>query len=192
MAKNEPKVKPKVKNRRKGLNTTMCTLYYMIIKDAMVIIHLAKMSILDASCDYFKKVVIPEKVYDEVMKGKEKGYLEIIIVEKMLKEGRLRVEKIKNISLLKKANEYNIQGGEAEAIALYWQEKAEYLATDDDNVRKKSEMLNVHIIGTPVILNKLYREKRINKDKFLGAVRKLQKIGWFSSTIIDKMLMEAQ
>ena len=103
----------------------------------MVLIHLAKLSVLEKSCDYFKRVLIPELVYKEFLKGKEKSLPDVPITLKLIESKKIIIEKVKDINLIKKANEFNIQRGEAEVIALYWQEKADFLATDDDNVRKK-------------------------------------------------------
>ena len=170
----------------------MCTLSYMLIKDTMVVIHLAKLSILERSCEYFKRVFIPWMVYQEITKGDEKGFAETPIITSLIKNKKILVKRVKNKGLIKKANQFNIQGGEAEVVALYWQEKAGIIATDDDNVRKKREILNLNIIGTPAILMKLYNEKRINKDKARQCISELRKIGWFSSTILDKILMEVE
>jgi len=167
-------------------------LLQMIIKDSMIIIHLAKITLLEKSCDYFEDVVIPEKVYEEVLEGKEKGYSEVSIIETLITNKKISIKKVGEETILKKANEFNIQKGEAEAVALYWQEKAELLATDDDNVRKKSTILNIKMIGTPSIILKLYKEKIIEKDKTINSLNELKKIGWFSNAIIDKILMEVK
>jgi predicted nucleic acid-binding protein len=71
-------------------------------------------------------------------------------------------------------------------------EKADFLATDDDNVRKKGEILNIKIIGTPAIIYKLFKEKIIGKDKLNSSINKLRKIGWFNNSVLDKILMEAK
>ena len=164
----------------------------VVIKDAMVIIHLAKITILEKSCEYFKKVIIPLKVYDEIMKGNEKGYIEIPLIIELIEKNKITIKNIENNLLLKKAQEFNIQEGEGEALALYWQEKANYLATDDDNVRKKSSILGINIVGTPSIILALYKNKMINAEKFTKSVLELKKIGWFSNAVIDKMLMEVK
>jgi predicted nucleic acid-binding protein len=163
----------------------------MIIKDAMVVIHLAKITLLEKSCDYFKKVIIPKKVYEEITFCREK-HTEIRIVKELIEKKKISIKEIKDKKLLKKLNEFSLQEGEAEVVALYWQERADYLATDDDNVRKKSVILNIKIIGTPVIILKLYKEKMIEKEKFVDSIIKLRKIGWFSNAIIDKVLMEGK
>lgn len=164
----------------------------ILIKDAMVVIHLAKITLLESSCDYFKKVTIPRKVYEEIMAGEDKGYIDVKITDELISKNKIIVKKINNEKFLKKANEFGIQRGEAESIALYWQEKADYLATDDDNVRQKSLILDIKLIGTPTIILKLYKEKIINKEKAILSINELKKIGWFNNTIIDKMLMEVQ
>ena len=163
----------------------------MLVKDSMIIIHLAKITLLEKSCEYFKQVIIPVKVYEEILAGKEK-FAEVRIIEEMINLKKIRVKKINNTILLKKANEFNLQGGEAEAVALYWQEKAEYLATDDDNVRKKSQLLNINTIGTPSIILKLKKEKIIKEDKFMDSLTALKKIGWFNNELITKLIEDAK
>lgn len=47
----------------------------LIIKDSMILIHLAKMQILADSCRHFGNVLIPSKVYEEtVINGKKNGH----------------------------------------------------------------------------------------------------------------------
>ena len=163
----------------------------MIVKDAMVVIHLAKITLLETSCEHFKPVVIPEEVQREILEGKKKGYEDVKVVEELVQAGKLRVKHVRDKKLLKRAEEFNVQGGEGEALALYWQEKADYLASDDDNLRKKSLLLNLKLIGTPAIILRLYQEKRIDRDKLQASLQALRKIGWFSNAVIDKILMEA-
>jgi len=161
-----------------------------IINDSMVIIHLAKLSLLEKSCKYFKKVMIPELVHKEIME--EKNHSEIAIVGELIKNNKIIIKKINNQDLIKKANQFNIQKGEAEVIALYWQEKADFIATDDDNVRKKKILLDIRIIGTPAIILGLYKRKLIDKNKIEQCILELKKIGWFANTILDKIQMEVE
>ena len=154
----------------------------------MVLIHLAKMDLLRKSCDYFTRVCIPEEVKDEVIKG---GYAGAQNIKELIEEGKIDVKEVNN-NLIKKANQFNIQRGEAAAVALYWELKAGLLATDDDNVRKKRDMLKINIIGTPAIILQLYKEKKIKKNDVMEAVKKLKEIGWFANTIWDKIQLEVE
>ena len=161
----------------------------MIVKDAMVIIHLAKITLLEKSCDYFKEVIIPELVHSETVKMEDK-YTETIIIKDLVERGIIKVKKVANRSLMEKANQYNIQRGEAETVALYWQEKSDFLATDDNNVRKKNILLNLNLIGTPSIIFRMYKKNIIDKKKFETSLSELRKVGWFSNAIIDRLLLE--
>ncbi len=162
----------------------------IVIKDTMVLIHLAKLSLLEKSCRFFRQVLIPELVYYEVLK--EKGMPDTQIIAGLVRNEGILIKKVKENSLIKKSNMFNIQRGEAEAVALYWQEKADLIATDDDNVRKKKLLLNIRIIGTPAIILRLFKEDTIDKNKTKQCVSELRKIGWFSNTVLDKMLMEVE
>jgi hypothetical protein len=49
----------------------------IVVKDSMILIHLAKMHLLTDSYQHFGEVIIPTKLYDEtVTKGKKKGHPE--------------------------------------------------------------------------------------------------------------------
>ena len=69
---------------------------------------------------------------------------------------------------------------------------ADYLATDDDNVRKKKDMLKIAVIGTPAIILTLYKKKKISKEKLFESMKILKNVGWFSNTIWDKIMMEVK
>lgn len=164
----------------------------MIIKDSMVLIHLAKITLLEKSCDYFREVIIPIEIHKEILRGSYKGYMDAKIIEELIEIKKIKIKPVTKEELLQKAREFNIFGGEAEAVALYWQEKAYYLATDDDNIRKKAIILNLNLIGTPSIIINLFKENKINKEKYLQSINELRKIGWFNSEVIDKMKMEVK
>jgi predicted nucleic acid-binding protein len=159
-----------------------------LVKDTMVAIHLAKIGCLPSSCDYFAPVLIPPLVHREIMKGKEKGHDDVPIIFNLIEQKKITVKKVTQKELVQKANQFNIQRGEAEAVALYWQEKAVFLATDDDNVRKKRVVLGLHLLGTPAILRHFYQKHIIDGTTLEIAVAELRKIGWFSSVVLDTIL----
>ena len=161
----------------------------MIIKDSMVLIHPAKLTLLETSCDFFKDVAIPKLVYEEVV-GSGDIHPDVMLISGLVKKNKIKIINVRSKKLIKKANQFNIQRGEAECMALYWQEKSKLLATDDDNVRKKSVLLNVNAIGTPAIIIKLYKENHIDRKKLEGSISTLRKIGWFSGGLLDKILLE--
>ena len=165
----------------------------LVIKDSMVLIHLAKITLLETACAYFGQVEIPEKVFNEtVAAGKEKGHYDAALIESAIKSGAIKMRKVKKPELIRKAYDFSIYGGEAEALALYWQENADLLATDDDNVRRKKEILDLKLIGTPAIILLLFNGKKIDSKKAKQSTAKLRKIGWFNSEVIDRIINEVE
>ncbi len=154
----------------------------------MVLIHLAKSGLLESSCQYFGYVTIPEAVFKETVEvGKQKGFPDANVIEQQIMSENIKVQKIKQKELITKANEFNIFDGEAEAVALYWQEKAELLATDDENVRNKKEILKISVVGTPAIIMEMFKAKKISGTEVHQAISILKKNAWFSTTTFDKM-----
>ncbi len=158
----------------------------------MVLIHLAKLSLLETCCDLFSEILVPTEVKKEVVdKGRERGFPDAVIIDEIINKGKISVKDVQDRGLVERANQFNIQRGEAEAVALYWEMKADFLATDDDNVRKKKTILDLKLIGTLPIILKLFRADRIDKDKFERSLIELGKIGWFSSGVLDRIALEA-
>lgn len=166
----------------------------MLVKDAMVVIHLAKMTLLQASCAAFGPVLIPPRVRDEVLAGKEQGYPDAAILEDHLQAGDIEVVDLgpEGDRALSDLDRLSVRGGEAEAVALCWQEDIERLATDDDNVRDKQEILRIRCVGTPALLLSLYKRGAIDRPKLSRALDTLERIGWFSQPVLDKIRMEAE
>ncbi len=150
----------------------------LVVKDSMILIHLAKMQILADSCRHFGEVVIPTKVYEEaVVAGNEKGHPDALIIETTISSDLI---KIKGVEDKKKVNDLKIFGlhlGEAEAVVLYFQEQAHFLATDDDTCRKNRIILGINIISSPAIVLTLFRNCVIAKRKALDCVYALEAIG---------------
>ena len=163
----------------------------MVVADTMVVIHLAKITLLEKSCQRFQRVLIPQEVHREILEGEKKGYEDVKTVQELVRAGKVSVRRVRDKNLLKRAKEFNVQRGEAEALALYWQERADYLASDDDSLRKKSAALDLKLVGTPAMILTLYKEKLIDKHKLVESLRALRKIGWFSNAVLDKIFLEA-
>lgn len=164
----------------------------LVVKDAMVLIHLTKISLLKDTSEFLKEVIVPEKVKIETVDaGKKENYSDAILIEETIEQDYIEVLKVNEEELIERANKFNIYGGEAEAVALYWEKEADFIATDDDNVRKKEQLLDLRIIGTPAILLRLYESNKIKDTKLESSLYELKEIGWFSNSVLDKIRMEA-
>lgn len=160
----------------------------LVIKDSMILIHLAKMSVLESACNFFKEVLIPRKVFEEtVLMGKEKEYPDAIIIEELIKENLIVVKEIRNKEKLDSVEKYGLGAGEAEAVMLYHQENADFLFTDDDVCRKYRGMLNVNVLGTPAIIMILFQNNIITHAKAIQSINLLSEIGWFERELLFEL-----
>lgn len=158
----------------------------------MVLSHLAKMTLLATSCQVFGPVYVPPRVRDEVLAGKEKDYPDAAVVEQAIEDGAIEAVDLGDDARddLAELEKLSVRGGEAHAIALCWQEGIDRLATDDDNVRDKQEILGIRCLGTPALLVGLYRRGAIAREKAMRAVEVLERVGWFSQAVLDTARME--
>lgn len=57
------------------------------------LIHLANVGLIDFLFKLFDKILIPESVYDEVViKGKEEGHSDAIIIEQAISNNKIEVK----------------------------------------------------------------------------------------------------
>lgn len=165
----------------------------LVVKDAMVLIHLARLTLLERACDYFGTVAIPERVFDEtVVAGREHDYSDAEIIAESIDAEGIEVVAVDADGCFERAKQFNLHAGEAAAVALYWQRDADLLASDDDNVRSKRTLLDLALVSTPAILLDLYEADYIGAEKLRRALAGLREIGWFSDAVIDKIKLEAE
>ncbi len=160
----------------------------IVVKDSMVLIHLAKMQVLTYSCQYFGDVIIPTKVYEEtVINGKKKGHPDALIIQQTINSNLIKIKEINNKDNVDNLRLFGLHLGEAEAVALYFQEKAQFLATDDDTCRKNRIILGINIIGSPAIILMLLRKALITRNKAIDCISALETIGWFDTEVRHEM-----
>ncbi len=72
-------------------------------------------------------------------------------------QNSLNENEYKSKSLIKKANECNIQRGEAEAIALYWEKEADLIKVklNNDTLKKVKELEKEESVDRSTIIKKL-------------------------------------
>lgn len=114
----------------------------MIVANSSPIIILAKQGMLDLLKKCFKKVVIPESVYDEVIQ--KSSTPEAIALQKAIKEQWILVQKV---AAMAEIETKNIGQGEKEAISLAYNHKC-LLIIDDDSAKKYASIFGVEAHGT--------------------------------------------
>lgn len=165
----------------------------LVVKDSMVLIHLAATSVLQEACVMFSKVIISPAVHREVVeKGIEKNRPDAYVVKKLEDSKHIGVVTVVRRKLMTELAKYGLKGGELESVALYFQEKADLIASNDDKVRGLQLILNLNLISSPEIILVMARRKVISMEKTLQSLLQLKRIGWFSPSVIDMIAEEVR
>jgi len=119
---------------------------------------------------------ITEEVYDEtVIRGMERAHDDAYEINGLIKEGKLKVENIKNNKLVENMLENRTFGvGECSTLHLFHNLYAKVIVTDDRAFLNLLDRNNIsYIIPTDLIV-RLYELKVITKDEsinFLDAIK---------------------
>jgi len=163
----------------------------LVVKDSMVLIHLAIGGVLKEACIMFGQVIIPSTVHTEVVeRGIQRQHSDAFVVQKLEKEGYIQVVKVTDNKLMDELKHYGLKGGELEAVTLYIQEQADLIASNDDKVRKLRLILSLDLISSLEIIFVMAKNRAIPKNRAVDCINEIKKTGWFSKNIIDSILAE--
>jgi hypothetical protein len=158
----------------------------MIVFDSSTLIFLAKTGLLDDFLkDYQGKILIPREVEAEAC-GRKKSFDALLIRERIQAE-RIAVAKVSNRKWRERLmQDFNIDKGEAEALALAVEKKASVIATDDRNAIKACRLLNIPFASAIAILIRMAEKRAIDPDKIRSSLDALTKYGRYSDAIIKE------
>jgi len=157
----------------------------MIVFDASTLILIAKAELLDL---FLSNVGVPVAIPGQVEKeccGSKKA-LDAVIIQKALDESRIKTVVVKNRRLVAKLQEdFSMGRGEAEAIALALDEKAQFLGIDDKNGIHACKLLGVAFTTAVGILVRSWEKGLVEESEALEKLASLAKHGRYKASIID-------
>lgn len=160
--------------------------------DSCSIILLAKATVLEILADNYK-LLITRNVYQEILEGKNKKFIDALLTEKLVNEGKINIKKIKNKKLIKKlVEDFSLGIGEAETLALTLGKQCEVISTDNKQGRKAAIIYKLNLVGSIDLITSLYKLKLIDKNKAVNALKELKEFGWFQDYLIDKALEDVK
>lgn len=155
----------------------------MIVFDASTLILLARIDLLDLFISsYPGPKLIPPRVRDELLaqKREETPYLIDLIEKKVL---TILKPKLPALSA-RLMEDFRIDAGEADALALAVQEKASLVATDDRNAIRACKLLKLAFTTAVAILVRAAERGVMDKEQALAKLEKLASLGRYKETII--------
>ena len=140
------------------------------ISNASPLIHLAEIGCFNI-LDIWEMILIPQEVFDEVCKFEAPGSKEVrksenISVHSLTGDSKNLAKRL--------ALAYELNLGEAAAIALARQEGISLFFTDDLDARLVALSLGLTVHGSVGILLRAFREKMLTKDGVISKVRMLE------------------
>ena len=133
-----------------------------VVSNASPLIYAAKIGFLGALEKLYGKILMPKSVYNEVVeKGAEKKAADALVIEEAVERGYLQVADLNERARAESevlTKTQNISTGEAEAIALAKQVKAELLLIDERGGTIAARVLGIRTVGLlGVIIEAMYR-----------------------------------
>ena len=117
-------------------------------------------------------ILIPQSVYNEiVVKGKEEGHSDAIILEQTISNGKSKVEKVKADT--QKISTPKLHQGEINAIVLALQSEVDIILLDDEEARIFARKLKINVKGTLGILIELFKQNFLELEEALKYVKKI-------------------
>ena len=166
----------------------------MIIFDASTLILIAKAELLDLFLASIKlPVAIPGGVEKECCSSKKA--LDALMIQKALNESRIEVVAVRNRRLVAKLQaDFSLGGGEAEAIALALNEKAQLLGIDDKNGINACKLLGISFTTAVGILIRSREKGLLEGPDALAKLGLLAKHGRYKNSIIEdaRLKLEAR
>ncbi|MEK6982394.1 MAG: hypothetical protein AABX38_05675 [Candidatus Micrarchaeota archaeon] len=162
----------------------------MFVFDSSTLILLAKTEILDQFMDnYQKKVVIPQRVFEESCN--QKMTFDSLLIKKRVEEGKISIRNIKDKNMVAKiSNEFGLGSGESEAIVLCLEQKAELIGLDDRLGINACKILKIPFTNALAILIRLYEKGRIDKQRANAILGRLIYYGRYSKEFIEIAKMQ--
>ena len=153
-----------------------------LVADASSLILLIKSNVIN---DLLKenKIMIPEKVYQEVMMGKERSRHDAFLTERLVEEKKIEIINPNEKTKEQVKNLFGLSGGELDAMSLAL-EKKKAIITDDKKCLNASKAVEVEFMTTPQVIAILFKKNKLTKQRALQALTSLEEFGWYKKDII--------
>lgn len=150
--------------------------------DASSLILLAKAGVLETFAAR-NRTVLPKRVYDEVVRGKEKGRLDSLLVEKLVQQGNLVVAEPAKATRSHIERTFGLRGGEADVTALALERKSAIL-TDDKKCMQAAKVLNIDFTTSLGVVVGLYKHGALARRGAEEALAALETYGWYHPDMV--------
>lgn len=166
----------------------------MMILDSSTLILVTKVELLDLFLASIRlEIAIPREVERECC-GVQRT-LDALTIQKALDESRIRVMAVDNKKLVAKLQaDFDLGAGEAAAIALALNQRAQLLGVDDKNGINACKLLGISSTAVLGILLRSREKGLIDRGDALSKLAALARYGRYKDTIVEdaRLKLEAK
>ncbi|MFO8050773.1 MAG: hypothetical protein R6V01_03645 [Thermoplasmatota archaeon] len=157
----------------------------ILVFDATTLIHLGKLDLLKLFKDLDHELLLPMRIYEEiVLKGKQKGLLDAIKVEKAISDGIIKVLDVKEGEIHERLSSNNsLSKGDLDVIELACSRDG-ITIIDESYGRAVCSIEKVRNKGSIWVLNQLIISRSITKEEAIFYLDKMIENGWYCSTVL--------
>ena len=161
----------------------------VIISDTSSLVLLEKIKLLEC---LIKKTqfIIPQEVYNEaVTNGIKKKALDAYKIERKVKEGVIKIKKVKEVNKIQDIIEnFGVGIGEAAAIQLFTEHQADVLATDDHKSMNVCRIYEIPFMTSLTFILNSVNNKVIKEQDAEEMIRQLSVYGRYKDELINEAL----
>lgn len=130
------------------------------------------------------QVAIPGELEKECCQGKRT--LDGLMIQQAVDADRIQSMTVRDRKLVSRLEaDFSLGRGEAEAIALCVQEKAQMVATDDKNAINACKLLGIAFTTAPAILIRCREKNLISRSEALAKLSFLGLYGRYQNSIVE-------
>lgn len=164
----------------------------MFVFDSSTLILITKIELLQLFLDNIgMEVAIPKAVEGECC-GVSKT-LDALVIRKALDDERIQVRKVRNGKLIAKLiSDFTMNRGEAEAIALAFEENAQIVGIDDKTGIDACKLLGLPFTTAIGLLVRSRHKNLIGLDEARNKLTALGRYGRYRKSILDDALRQLE
>ncbi len=150
--------------------------------DSTPLIYLAKAELLDSLSRLPNPFLAPPLVQDEVLEaGRRKGAAEVLRLERLVSQGRVRVQPLVSRRMLARLKEEpRLSDADREAVALAAEIHGRLIA-DETPLRSVARVLDIPVGGSIFLLGRLVEMEFLSRSEARAALDRMVAAGWYCS-----------
>ncbi len=158
------------------------------VSNSSPLILLAKINMLEILSYFFEKILIPPEVYHEVVEiGIEQGQGDAYLVKDFVEKKIIEIKSPKEMNIQPFTNN-SLHQGELEVIKLAYSIPTKIILLDDEEARIFGRSLGLKVKGTLGLLIDYRREGKIEKDRAIELLNRLNSIMYLSGELFTYVL----